>query len=94
MQVTDKMIDAAIIAGGFDCRLTNDALRSDMRDALEAAIQAAWVKFDVDDKSTWPKLHKDVAIGHGFYAAFSGYTWYTDDYDLADQNVASWMPLP
>jgi hypothetical protein len=41
MQVTDKMIDAAIIAGGFDCRLTNDALRADMRDAIEAAIQTA-----------------------------------------------------
>jgi hypothetical protein len=46
MQVTDKMIDAAITAGGFDCRLTNDALRADMRDAIEAAIQAAWVSID------------------------------------------------
>jgi hypothetical protein len=46
MQVTDKMIDAAIIHGSFDCRLTNEALRADMRDAIEAAIQAAWVSVD------------------------------------------------
>jgi hypothetical protein len=25
-----------------------------MKAALEAAIQAAWIKFNVDDKSTWP----------------------------------------
>jgi propanediol dehydratase large subunit len=52
MQVTDKMIDAAIIAGGFDCRLTNDALRADMKAAIQAAIQTAWIS--VEDRLPKP----------------------------------------
>ena len=39
LRVTEKMVDVAIIAGGFECRLTNADVRQSMRDALEAALE-------------------------------------------------------
>ena len=39
LRVTEKMVDVAIIAGGFEHRLTNADVRQSMRDALEAALE-------------------------------------------------------
>jgi hypothetical protein len=33
-----------------------------MKAALEAAIQAAWIKFDTNDESTWPPLDSGSGI--------------------------------
>jgi hypothetical protein len=73
---------------------TQRETESIIQDAIERYEQSKWSRFDVNDKTTYPKLHKDVVIDQEFCAAFSGDTWYTDDHDLADQNVTYWMPLP
>ena len=39
LRVTEKMVDVAIIAGGFEHRLNNADVRQSMRDALEAALE-------------------------------------------------------
>jgi hypothetical protein len=62
---------------------------------IEAAIEASWNRFDVDDKSTWPELDQLVLTNQGLPAAFNDkYTWYLEYYQLDDQNVTYWMPLP
>ena len=55
MQVTDKMIKAALeawfnepVESAYDEHVDN------MRFAIQAAIQAAWVKFDKENPSTHP----------------------------------------
>jgi hypothetical protein len=95
MQVTTKMVKAAFNKGGFDYRLTNEPLRQQMREAIEAALETLWNRFDVDDKSTWPELDLLVLTNQGLPAAFNDkYTWYLEYYQLDDQNVTHWMPLP
>ena len=93
MQVTSKMVDVAIDLllddyGGF---ISPKSIQA----AIEAAIEASWNKFDVDDKSTWPELDLLVLTNQGLPAAFNDkYTWYLEYYQLDDQNVTHWMPLP
>jgi hypothetical protein len=58
-------------------------------------LETLWHKFDVDDKSTWPELDQLVLTNQGLPAAFNDkYTWYLEYYQLDDQNVTHWMPLP
>jgi hypothetical protein len=101
MKVTDEMVHAACNAyddhlkGHNNVLLRGVATGHGMKAALEAAMQAAWIKFDVDDKSTWPPLDTIVITSQGLPAALDDrYTWYLEDYALEDQFVTYWTHLP
>lgn len=55
MQATDKMVDAACEAYDLRSVMPSSCERAYMKSAIQAAIQAAWVKFDINDKSTHPQ---------------------------------------
>jgi hypothetical protein len=60
-----------------------------------ASDNTAWVKFDVDDKSTWPPLDTIVMTDQGSPAALDDrYTWYLEGYALENQFVTHWTHLP
>jgi hypothetical protein len=103
MQVTDEMVRVAAcvyLGKPRDCTLPSGNI-DDMRKALEAAIQAAWVKFDIDDESTHPNDQKDVLVDFGCYLEVAclrsnstGIAW-SDTGDNRFINSAKyWMPLP
>jgi hypothetical protein len=94
MNITNNMLDAA--QSTYDTFTVNGVCdRNAMSKSIEAAIQAAWIKFDVDDKSTWPPLDTIVITDQGSPAALDDrYTWYLEGYALEDQFVEHWMPLP
>jgi hypothetical protein len=62
MNITNKMIQAACNAyddhlkGHNNVLLRGVATGHGMKAALEAAMKTAWIKFDVNDESTWPPL--------------------------------------
>jgi len=61
MPVSKKMVEAAKYHLSVD--VTNYGLSAEVEDvdeALQAAINAAWTKFDKDDPKTWPN---DEAVG-------------------------------
>jgi hypothetical protein len=94
MKVTDEMVDAAIDAYE-QSEFTDMPTEYAMKAALEAAMQAAWIKFDVDNKETWPPLDTIVMTNQGLPAAINDkYTWYLEHYALENQFVTHWMPLP
>lgn len=77
------------------------------REALEAYEAGKWVKFDVDDKSTFPTIDKDsdylsipVNTSTGFTVRFSyrSYEWVTEDGCFVDERISYenlyWQPLP
>jgi ABC-type cobalt transport system substrate-binding protein len=97
MQVTDKMIKAALepwfgepVTEPYEEHVDN------MRFAIQAAIQAAWVKFDINDKSTHPQnlqhvivLYHTGAVGSDKWSILK--TWM---FTGCKECVTHWMPLP
>ena len=84
-----------------------ESLIEGMRKALEAYEAGKWVKFDVDDKSTFPTIDKDsdylsipVNTSTGFTVRFSyrSYEWTTEDGCFVDERISYenlyWQPLP
>jgi hypothetical protein len=94
MIITGKMLDDAQCT--YDMFTVSGVCdRNAIGKAIEAAIQAAWVKFDVNDKSTWPPLDTIVITDQGSPAALDDrYTWYLEGYALEDQFVKYWTHLP
>jgi hypothetical protein len=96
MQVTDKMIKAALEAWfGEPVTEPYDEHVDNMRFAIQSAIQAAWVKFDPDDKSTHPKDKEKVIVTY-FHGRF-GQIVSCDFYQYGDffgTSPTHWMPLP
>jgi hypothetical protein len=90
MIITGKMLDDAQCT--YDMFTVSGVCdRNAIGKAIEAAIQAAWVKFDVNDKSTWPPLDTIVITDQGSPAALDDrYTWYLEGYALEDQFVKYW----
>jgi hypothetical protein len=96
MQVTDKMIKSALEAWfGEPVTEPYDEHVDNMRFAIQAAIQAAWVKFDITDETTYPaegtkcisaikRNNGEILVKHDLFEfrAFSR------------SNVIAWMPLP
>jgi hypothetical protein len=68
MKITDEMVQAACNAyDNYNKEHSNVLLRGvatghGMKASLEATIQAAWIKFDVNDESTWPPLDSGSGI--------------------------------
>lgn len=95
MSATDKMADAAIAA--FDGN--EDSLETGWRGAIKAAIEAAWVDFDVNNKETHPPLEEDVLVDFGGYCVVAdlrdnyGLCW-SDTGDIRFVSGAKrWMSL-
>lgn len=110
--ITDEQVDLATNAmtdyedkmfDGIGSVTVNDAVRV----ALETYEQSKWVKFDVDDKSTFPPIDKDsdylsipVNTSTGFTVRFSyiAYEWLTEDGCFVDERISYenlyWQPLP
>lgn len=69
-----------------------------MRNAIEAYEQSKWVKFDINDQSTYPPLETDVACDEG-YAVYllrrteKEFAWKFSDSDDTPA-VTHWQPLP
>jgi hypothetical protein len=100
MQVTDEMVMAAI--GQYESYTQEMSCYNGMKAALEAAIQAAWVKFDINDETTYPPEDKFVLsnIGvvdfkyktYGLAEPSCGYIYTPEDDDIL--SLKAWMPLP
>ena len=93
MQVTDEMIKAAIAVYHDDNHYYPEIM-DNMRDALKAAIQAAWVS--VDDYLP-PRLLGNSLVLNGLDYHVAEYLhdeqkWFNGDVYLYD--VTHWMPLP
>jgi hypothetical protein len=95
MQVTDKMIKAALEAWfGEPVTEPYDEHMDNMRFAIQAAIQAAWVS--VDDSLP--------SKGFGYVLVLNWSNYYVAEYDCDDDSwsnddvylydVTHWMPLP
>jgi hypothetical protein len=98
MKVTDKMVQVAAceyLGRQHDYNLPSGNI-TDMHRALEAATQAAWIKFDIDDKSTHPKnlqhvivLYHTGTVGSDKWSVLK--TWM---FSGCKDCVLYWMPLP
>jgi hypothetical protein len=102
MQVTDKMIKAALESWfGEPVTEPYDEHVDNMRFAIQAAIQAAWVEFDIDNPATYPRagahafryivrttngVQKITTIAH-----WDGRNWFANQMNI---DVTHWMPLP
>jgi hypothetical protein len=96
MNITDEMVCMA--CAKFDS-LANESQLVAMKAAIEAAIQDAWVKFDINDSATYPPMGEDVLVdfnGH-FEVAYLrdsyGLCWSTGDIRFVN-TAKRWMPLP
>jgi hypothetical protein len=95
MEVTDKMIKAALEAWfGEPVNEPYDEHVDNMRFAMQAAIQTAWVS--VDDELP-PRDLSEVLVLTGGYYHVAEYdndhnSWFNGDVYLYD--VTHWMPLP
>jgi hypothetical protein len=94
MQVTDKMIKAALKAWfGEPVNEPYDEHVDNMRFAIQAAIQAAWVKFDINNSLTFPPNGLEVMSNYGSVVKFnSHFLSFTDC--RGDCEAIAWMPLP
>jgi hypothetical protein len=98
MQVTDKMIKAALEAWfGEPVTEPYDEHVDNMRFAIKSATQAAWVKFDVNDKDTHPKNSQQVVVRY-HEGTVGSEKWATISkawlYSGCRECVTHWMPLP
>jgi hypothetical protein len=98
MKVTDKMVH---IAACEYSRRPHDSYIADgniedMRKALVAAMQAAWVKFDIDDKSTHPQNLQYVIVLYntGVISSDKWSTLKTWMFTGRKECVTHWLPLP
>lgn len=104
--ITDEQVKIAITAY-HDEHHFHPQIMTDMRKALEAYEAGKWVKFDVDDKSTFPTIDKNsdylsipVNTSTGFTVRFSyrSYEWATEDGCFVDERISYenlyWQPLP
>jgi hypothetical protein len=107
MNITGKMLDDAQCT--YDMFTVSGVCdRNAMSKAIEAAIQAAWVKFDVNDRSTWPPilpecylLHiapegEDTLVLEGSCGILDGELVYGScgkSYPF-DNKISHWMPTP
>jgi hypothetical protein len=108
MKITDEMIDSACIAW-LAHELTDEPLGVVMKAVIKAAMQAAWVRFDINDKGTHPPMDEDEEGEEPVLVEFNG--CYLDVaclrrnyyYGLAWSNTGDnryvssatrWMPLP
>jgi hypothetical protein len=95
MQVTDKMIKAALESWfGEPVTEPYDEHVDNMRFAIQAAIQAAWVSVD---EALPPRLLGNVLVLNGLDYHVAEYLhdekkWFNGDVYLYD--VTHWMPLP
>ena len=63
--ISDKMLEAGHTALAGDPQTDSEAT---FRNVLQAAINAAWTRFDPEDKETWPKndlIPYSVIHGYG-----------------------------
>ena len=101
MQVTDKMIMAGL-SGWFSEPIDDpyEAHEDNMRFAIQAAIQAAWVSVD----EALPPLRTEVLVKTGtgrittdvltkYDDGSFGFEFYVCD-GLVERIVTHWMPLP
>jgi hypothetical protein len=63
MNVTDEMVESA--RNILDKTYADQDMKA--RHIIEAAMQAAWVKFDINDKATHPPSGEDVLVDFGGY---------------------------
>ena len=68
--ITDEQIFTACEVFYKNERVLGHNLDVAMRKALEAYEQSKWVKFDVDDESTWPQRTGHHIIFDGCYVAY------------------------
>ena len=97
MKVTDEMVNAA--------RKVMDKTYADQdvkaRDVIEAAMQAAWTKFDINDPTTYPSAGTHafmylVVTTNGvqpikIIAHWDGRNWFADQRYI---EVSYWMQIP
>ena len=99
-RITDKQVMKALDAyyGIEHIGGARESLIEGMRKALEAYEQSKWVKFDINDQSTYPPLETDVACDEG-YAVYllrrteKEFAWKFSDSDDTPA-VTHWQPLP
>jgi hypothetical protein len=95
MKVTDKMLDVA--QDTYDTFSVYSVCdRNAMRRAIEAAIQAVWVKFDINDESTHPQnLQQVIVLYHtGIVGSDEWSILKTWMYAGCKNCVTHWMALP
>jgi hypothetical protein len=98
MNITDEMVHVAVceyLGLQRDCSVPNDNIK-DMRKALDAAMQAAWIKFDINDESTHPQnLQQVIVLYHtGIVSCDEWSILKTWMYAGCKDCVTLWMPLP
>ena len=97
--ITDEQVKAAIFAY-HDEHHYHPQIMSDMRKALEAYEASKWVKFDVNDESTYPLVPDGYVnievnvydtvnnnINHDYFHPDYGFNHY-------QQHVTHWQYLP
>jgi hypothetical protein len=98
MQVTEKMIKAALESWfGEPVTEPYNEHVDNMRFAIQAAIQAAWVNFDPDDNRTHPqpkyRQKAIVAYDDGRHGKLVSCDIYAHG-DFNGTTPTHWMPLP
>jgi hypothetical protein len=99
MKVTDRMVTAAITAYHDEHHTEYPEIRHDMRQAIEAAMQAAWISVD----NYLPTLRKEVIVKtvsgritsdvlRKYDDGSFGFEYHYGD-GLHDYTVTHWMPL-
>jgi len=112
MRVTDEMVELACNAYDTYNRSRNQILLrgvatgGGMKAALEAAIQAAWIKLDMSNPDGRPKLKQDVlvvtdsgrifksSLGERYTGCRTKTLAWEGFYWLDDFKPTHWMPLP
>ena len=99
LNVTDEMVDVA--QDTYDVLADRACERNAIGKAVEAAMQAAWVKFDINNPTTYPRagahafryivrttngVQKITTIAH-----WDGRNWFANQMNI---DVTHWMLLP
>jgi hypothetical protein len=95
MKITEKMLDVVQTI----CTTSNVSDKCDrnvISKVIEAAMQAAWIKFDINDESTHPQnLQQVIVLYHtGIVSCDEWSILKTWMYAGCKECVTHWMPLP
>ena len=104
--ITDEQVKAAV-STYHDAYHHHPQIMADMRKALEAYEASKWVKFDVNDESTYPPLDQVVmckpfnepvlqmSLIHDAHPQFDGFFFEDVRGFYTDiKCIAYWQPLP
>ena len=101
--ITDEQVNC-FIAFVLTTQTPVSDVREDVRKALEAYEKSKWVKFDIDDESTYPQRTGHHIAFDGRYVSHkywnntgdkrgTNQSWFVSE-SVNAQKVTHWQPLP